>query len=127
MNYFTKRIWVLLLLIDLSAFSSCFGEDSILYKQKANRFDMNMKFSLRDNRGTIYLYADRLVFKTKKIKSDFMSFVINYDQIQKIRRANALIFPNRIVIKTNDGKRYGLGTYRRKRIIETTRKKMASS
>ncbi len=47
-------------------------------------------------------------------------------KFKKIGRANALIFPNRVVIKTNDGKRYGLGTYRRKKIIETTRKKMAS-
>ena len=53
-----------------------------------------------------------------------MNFSIRYDQIEKIRRANALVFPNRIKIKTKDGKRYGLGTYRRKKIIEITLKKM---
>lgn len=98
--------------------------DTILYQQKLTRYDITLKIPLRDNRGKIYLTGQQLIFKTKKPKNEFMNFAIPYEQIEKIRRANALIFPNRIKIKTKDGKRYGLGTYRRKKIIEITKQKM---
>lgn len=126
MNRFAKFTSVFIFFIYLSTFSTCSGEDSILFKQRVNRFELNFNFIFKDNRGTLYLSKDFLTFKTKKVNNDFMSFVINYDQIQKIRRANALIFPNRIVIRTKDGVKYGLGTYRRKKIIEITRQKMVS-
>lgn len=94
--------------------------DTILYEQKLRRFWP----TLRDNGGKIFLTDHFLVFKTRKAKNDFMSFSIRYNQIEKIRRANTLIFPNMIIIKAKDGRKYGLGTYRRKRIVEITRRKM---
>jgi hypothetical protein len=95
--------------------------DTVLYEQKLNRF----YWSLRENTGKIFVTDHHLIFKAKKTKSSFMNFAVRYNQIERIRRANALlIFPNVIRIKTKNGRKYILGTYRRKKIIELTRQKM---
>jgi len=101
----------------ISAFAN---QDTILYEQKVTRYDHTLALTLKDTRGKIYLTSHFLVFKTRKTKNEFMNFAIPYDKIEKIGRSNALIFPNRIKIKTKEGRKYGLGTYRRRKIIEIT-------
>ncbi len=68
MTCYSKVIWVFIFFIYLSTFSPCYGEDTILYKQRVNRFELNFNFFLKDNRGIIYLNDNCLTFKTKKIK-----------------------------------------------------------
>jgi alpha-galactosidase len=124
MNTLLKTLFIGYLLFYSSGVSAFIIPDTVLFEQKLTRYDNTLGLTLKDTRGKVFLTDHYLIFSTRKVKNKFMNFSIRYDQIEKIRRANALVFPNRIKIKTKDGKRYGLGTYRRKKIIELTLKKM---
>ncbi len=124
MRTLPKTLFIGYLFFHSSGVSAFISRDTILLEQKLTRYDNTLGLTLKDTRGKIFLTDHYLIFNTRKVKNEFMNFSIRYDQIEQIRRANALIFPNRIKIKTKNGRKYGLGTYQRKKIIEITLKKM---
>ncbi|MFN7405070.1 MAG: GRAM domain-containing protein [Cyclobacteriaceae bacterium] len=110
MNTLLKTLFIGYLLFYSSGVSAFIIPDTVLFEQKLTRYDNTLGLTLKDTRGKVFLTDHYLIFSTRKVKNKFMNFSIRYDQIEKIRRANALVFPNRIKIKTKEGKRYGLGT-----------------
>ena len=66
--------------------------------------------------GILTLTDQSVQFAADK-KPKERNFTLAYPDIYRIRRGWSLIFPNMTVIRTRDGGRYRIYTYRRKKII----------
>jgi hypothetical protein len=97
---------------------------SVLLSQKLSRDDVMFFGLFRDLRGTVFLKEDSLVFVVSKMENKQFSFALHYSQIKSVRRTYWTLFPNRIGIRTKDGRSYSFRTYKRKQIIEVTKARM---
>ena len=84
--------------------------------------------------GTIEIFEDKLSFKSTETKNviekilyslpsdSFKELTFDFEDIKDIYRRNTfLIFPNKFLLKTNDGKKYKFYSYQRKKILKTFR------
>ena len=67
--------------------------------------------------GTLVLTDQAVHFRAKSQKRQQRNFTLAYSDIDRIKRRWQYFFPNRTLIRTRDGKKYTLYTYRRKKMF----------
>jgi hypothetical protein len=76
------------------------GEQTIIHSGKANHFK-----NIEAVGGNLYLFADKLRFKSHSINIQNHELIINLNQIKEVSFFNSLgLVPNGLAIKTIDGK-----------------------
>ena len=103
----------------------CNGQSSnVIYKQSVQRDDLFF-IEMFSHRGTILLTQDSLIFKIRRNRPSELNFSLAYGQIKSIKVFYGFLIPNRIKIKSIEGTSYRLFTYKKRKIIQLTREKMA--
>ncbi|MDO8967269.1 MAG: hypothetical protein Q8S14_02685 [Algoriphagus sp.] len=74
-------------------------------------------------RGELKLKDSEMTFTPKNAKNRG-SFLLEYKDLISVKRRCLLIFPNYIVITDKNFAKYKIGTYRRKKIVETINSKI---
>lgn len=69
--------------------------------------------------GTLVLTNQAVHFRAKDPKKQTRNFTLPYSDIYRVKRRWQYVFPNRTLIRTRDGEKYTIYTYRRKKIIRT--------
>lgn len=122
-----KKLVMLLICLFLYRYArSQNNSGQIIYTQKVTRDDRMFEKPLSNKRGLLTLTNDSLIFQCKKAKLSEFNFSIPYTQIQYIKPLYTFLFPNRIKIRTKNGKSYRLFTYKKRHILRITREKMKS-
>lgn len=105
---------------DLRAQSS--NKNNYLFTQKVNRFTSIVE-PWHSYRGEIMLSNTEIVFSPKNTKNRG-AFILEYKNILTVKKRFLIIFPNSIVITDKNYAKYKIGTYKRKRIVNTIRSKI---
>ena len=72
---------------------------------------------VRAHRGVLMLTDEGVHFQAWSRRKQHRNFFLDYDSIQRVRRAWWYLAPNRITIKMHNGKRYTIYSWRRKEMF----------